>query len=572
MKPPLRFPLFEKGHSKSGSGRPQDPGPGTDAKSVTKPLGREADRSSVTHRNGDRHAKRHRLYQEDRRILLLKAGLVGVVAGLLGVIYQLAVQQTQVLSTAAAALANSESITGRIALVAAGSGIGSAAAWAIGKWAPESGGSGIPHVKAALLHLRVIRAVPLLVAKFLGGLAALLVGMSFGREGPTVQMGSSAGKLVGDLTKVPVRNRDSLVAAGAGAGLAAAFNAPLAGFLFVMEELKREMSALTYGAALIASVCAVAVTRYLLGQQPSFHLSSPGSPPLAELPAIALLGLVAGLAGVLFNKSLLAALEIRTRCSVPKWVYGAVVGAIASSALLFFPQVTGGGHQLAQKLLSGTFRPEHVLLTVALLFLAKLFMTASSYGTGLPGGIFAPILVLGSVLGFGFGMAVHQIWPGVQFSPEGFATVGMAALLAGSVRAPLTGVVLIVEMTAEYNLLYALLICAFVADLVAEAVKDKPIYEALMERDLRLSGSELHEDAEPLILEFLIEPNSLLDGRRIKSLKFPPGLVFATLERGSSRIVPSGNTVLRAGDSVSVLIEGDKPDLSLMLHESAKAP
>ena len=519
-----------------------------------------------------RQEKRNQLYKEQRGVQLLRAALVGIVAGTLAVLYQLCFTQVGAFSHWSADQVVKWPIIAQVGFMAVTGAVGSLASFLIGKYAPESGGSGIPHIKAALLHLRIIRTVPLILAKFAGGLAAIATGMSFGREGPTVQMGASAGKLVGDLLKVPQRNRDSLVAAGAGAGLAAAFNAPLAGFLFVMEELRREMSALTYGSALIASVCAVAVTRYTLGAKPSFQLASPGGAPLSVMPQVAILGLIAGLAGVLFNKLLMFAVDVRRRYKIARWQYGFVVGIVSGAALLYFPSITGGGHSLAESILSGNLRAPDLFLAAGLIFLGKLLLTSASYGTGLPGGIFAPILVLGSVLGFAYGLFVHKILPGTAFGVDGFATLGMASLLAASVRAPLTGVVLIVEMTSEYSLLYALLVAAFVADLVAEGLKDVPIYEALMERDLRLSGAEIHPDAEPILIELLIEPSSAMDGTRVKNLRLPPGAILATLQRGSSHVVPSGSTILRSGDMVTMMIEGDKPDLSLFIHRAAKAP
>lgn len=525
----------------------------------------------MAHLEGDRSGRRKELHRLSRRTHLLRAALVGVAAGLFGVLYQVGVGAVEGFSRQFAQSAR-ESWLGGVGVVVAAAGVGAVSTHLVGTFVPEAGGSGIPHIKAALLHLRRIRAVPILIAKLLGGFAALSTGMSLGREGPTVQMGSCAGKIVGDLTKAPRRGRDSLIASGGGAGLAAAFNAPLAGFLFVMEELKRDMSALTYGAALIASVCAVFVTRLLIGQHASFNLRSPGVPPLSELPVIAILGLVAGLGGVLFNKSLMAGLVVRDRLRLPRWLWGGLAGGAAMAALLRLPSIAGGGHELASHLLSGSFRPEHVVLSLSLLFLGKLVLTSASYSTGLPGGIFAPILAIGAVLGFGFGVVAHAVSPALRFSPEGYATVGMAALLAGSVRAPLTGVVLIVEMTGEYSLLYALLISAFVADVVADFAKDMPIYEALMERDLHLSGAEAHPDDEPILIEFMIEPNSAMDGRRVKNLRLPAGAILFTLERGSRHIVPGGSTVLQAGDTVSVLVEGDKPELSSSIHDAARAP
>lgn len=520
----------------------------------------------------EREQRRHDLHRALRRTSLVHAAIVGLIAGFLAVAFQVCVRGAESFSDAIAKTAQVQGPFGAAALILFCIVIGSAAAGLIGRLAPDAGGSGIPHIKAALLHLRIIHPIRLILAKFAGGLAALAIGMSLGREGPTVQMGASVGKLVGDVLRAPRRGRNALLAAGAGAGLAAAFNAPLAGFLFVMEELKREMSALTYGAALIASVCAVAVTRFLIGEHPSFSLANPGGAPLSILPLAAMLGIVAGVAGIAFNKALIGALEFRRIFKVPRWVYGGLAGLASAILLLHLPEVTGGGHALAERLLSAAsgFKPSVGM--IILLFAGKLLFTAASYGTGLPGGIFAPILVMGSLVGYGFGYVATSVSPGIPFSPPGFATLGMAAMLAGSVRAPLTGVVLIVEMTGEYSLLYSLLVSAFAASLIADALRDEPIYEALMERDLRLSGAEVHPDEEPFLLEILVEPHSTMDGRRVRYLGLPTGSILVTLERGSRHIVPGGATMLSAGDMISVMVEGDKPEISQTIHEMAKAP
>lgn len=516
--------------------------------------------------------ERNRLYKEQKGILLFRAALVGLLAGFLAVLYQAAFFQVQIYSRLAATHAKNWFWGGPILLVCCTGAIGAVSAYLVGRFSPECGGSGIPHVKAALLNLRQVHAGRIIVAKFFGGLAAIGTGMSFGREGPTVQMGACAGKIIADVLKVPYRSRNALLAAGSGAGLAAAFNAPLAGFLFVMEELKREMSAATYGSALVASVCAVAFTRYSLGQRPSFQFAGLSGAPLSALPAVAILGLLAGLAGVLYNKSLIAALDLRSKFRIRRWLYGLVVGCLAGIALLYWPAIAGDGHHLAEEILTGHLELSDLLLAAVLIFVGKLALTAISYGTGLPGGIFAPMLALGAVLGLAYGVVVHRIAPGMQFGVAGFATVGMASLLAASVRAPLTGVVLIVEMTAEYSLLYALLVAVFVADLVAEAVKDVPIYEALMERDLRVSGADLHVTDEPALLELLIEPGSQMDGTRVKHLRLPPGAILATLQRGSEHMVPGGSTMLQAGDMVTLMVEGDKPELNMAIHNASRAP
>src|SRR5579862_302072 len=283
----------------------------------------------------DRERRRHLLHGVSRRVILLYSAAVGILAGILAVAFQKSVEAAERLS-----ILVGQTVGHSTLLIAGFAGasavIAGIASYLVGRFAPEAGGSGIPHIKAALLHLRIIRPIRIIVAKFLGGLAALAVRMSLGREGPTVKMGASLGKLMGVLLKAPKRSRGALVSAGAGAGLAAAFNAPLAGFIFVMEELKREMSPITYGTALVASVCSVAVTRYLLGQEPSFHLPNPAPPPLVALAPIAVFGILAGIAGVAFNRALLASLALRTKLKAPRWLAGLVVGALSGILLLKF--------------------------------------------------------------------------------------------------------------------------------------------------------------------------------------------------------------------------------------------
>lgn len=516
-------------------------------------------RPNETHRRG--------LHQAQRRFVLLAAALVGVIAGALAVIFQSLVKLAEGASHRIAELET----YGPFLLVFVGISSGAFAGWITGRFAPEAGGSGIPHVKAVLMNLRVLRPMVLIPVKMIGGLSALVAGMSLGREGPTIQMGAAAGQVVAKVFKAPRRSYATLIASGAGAGLAAAFNAPLAGFLFVMEELKREMSTLTYGAALISSVCAVAVSRLELGQETSFNLSNPSPIALRALPLVILVGLFAALIGVAFNKLTIKLISVREKLNVSRWLAGGIVGGIAAICLLLLPDVSGGGHHVAESILAGHF--DRSLGFLILVLAVKLALTSSSFATGVPGGIFAPILVLGALTGYILGILFANWFPSLGISPNIFATVGMAAMLSASVRAPLTGVVLIVEMTQQYSLLYALLCGAFVSYIVADLIRDTPIYEALLERDLHRSG-ELGKAPESAVpLDLMVEPDSYMDGRTIKTLNLPPGALIITIERNGAYIVPHGSTKLRYGDHITVLLGGEHSDAaSLALHDAAQGP
>ncbi|MDK3157947.1 chloride channel protein [Kamptonema cortianum] len=306
--------------------------------------------------------------------------------------------------------------------------------------------------------------------------------MALGREGPTVQMGAAMGQLVGEKSGSGDMERRNLVSAGAAAGLTAAFNAPLAGILFVIEELHGKITPNTFFGAFIACVTADTVMRLSLGQEPYFGLMNFDLMPLGLLPAFVLLGLFAGWGGVLFNKSMIIALDFfaAPRKGLPVWWPGAAVGAGVGLVAWFLPDAVGDGHKLWQMM----FEMRFAFGAIAGLFLLRFVMSVLCYSTGAPGGIFAPILVLGGFLGLALGMAAQIVFPDMGVNPVLFTVAGMGAFLTGSVRAPLTSMVLIVEMSGDYNLMLPLLVACLSAYGAAELTGDKAIYEALLERDI----------------------------------------------------------------------------------------
>jgi len=250
------------------------------------------------------HERERRHLREHRYVHFVRAAVVGGLAGGLAVLFQWALFYAERLRNSTLVNLHHYPSWGWAVLPAAGAVIGSFVGWLVSRFAPESSGSGIPHVEAVLWGLRPLRGRRVIPVKFAGGVLGIGAGLSLGREGPTVQMGAAIGKFVGDMLHVPRRSQGHLIASGAGAGLAAAFNAPLAGFIFVLEELQREFSPITYGTALIAALTAVMVTRAFTGQLPSFHIHGYPTPPLTALPLIALLGAMCGAVGVLFNRTL----------------------------------------------------------------------------------------------------------------------------------------------------------------------------------------------------------------------------------------------------------------------------
>jgi CIC family chloride channel protein len=413
-----------------------------------------------------------------RRHILPKALVVGIVAGLLASAFRFALATAE--SGRIALLSHYRPevrIPFAIALGAVGGGLG---LWLVRRFAPDAGGSGIPQLKGFVLGERSIEWRRLLPVKFLAGLVGIGGGLALGREGPTIQMGGATGLMVSEWFRVKPGEgeRKALIAAGAGAGLAAAFNAPLAGVMFVLEELAGNFTPIVFVSAFLASVAADVVGRILTGEMPVLPLHDMAAPNVSALPASLLLGVACGLGGVLFNRCLLKSLDLYGRLRWPSWCIGALAGAIAGCAGGIMPGVAGGGGLLAERALAG----EIALRWLPLLLAARFLLTMTSYGTGAAGGIFAPLLVLGALGGLAFGHTLHLVLPAWAAHPETFAVIGMGGLLTAIVRAPLTGIVLMIELTGKYDFMLPLLACCLVAYGVAEALHDTPIYEALRER------------------------------------------------------------------------------------------
>jgi CIC family chloride channel protein len=362
-------------------------------------------------------------------------------------------------------------------LCALGAGLG---CWLTQRLAPQTAGSGIPRVEAVLRsHLHPAGAL-MLPVKFFGGALSIGSGLAMGREGPTVQMGALIGRLIGDGLKRLVSEPWTIIAAGAGAGLAAAFNAPLAAVLFVVEELLHRFSARVFTAALVASITATIVLRLMLGNAPDFGTPRLDAISAVVLPEYLLLGLLAGFVGVAFNVSVLWTLRLADRAAGwPNGAKGFLVGAAAGLIAWFSPSVVGGGDNLTQFAITG----RTAFSFIAWVLLIRFVLTMASYGSGAPGGIFAPLLVLGALLGNAFAL-VNSEFRHLPFEPSAFAIVAMAACFTAIVRSPLTGVVLLLEMTGAWGLILPMMAASVTAYAIPELLRNPPIYDSLRERDV----------------------------------------------------------------------------------------
>ena len=424
-----------------------------------------------------------------RRHILPKALVIGLVAGLIASAFRRSLQWSELHRIAwLQELPRIGSLGLALAFGAIGGGI---CVWLVRRFAPEAAGSGIPHLKSVVLGEQQMNWKRILPVKFFAGLAGIGGGLALGREGPTIQMGGATGLMVSGWFRVKPGEgeRKALIGAGAGAGLAAAFNAPLAGVIFVLEELQGGFTPVIFVAAFLASVTADVVCRVMTGETPVFDLHGMPAPSLRALPVALILGVLAGFGGVVFNRCLVASLDAFDRLRHwPAFAVGSLAGLVVGFAAWIYPAVSGSGATLAERSIAGEIAVRWVLVLIA----ARFVLTMVSYGSGAAGGIFAPLLVIGALGGLAVGRAAHAVAPVWAVHPEIFAVLGMGALLTSIVRAPLTGIVLMIELTGQYDFMLPLLVSCFAAYGVAEALRDRPIYEALRERSLlRAAGAEV---------------------------------------------------------------------------------
>jgi chloride channel protein, CIC family len=491
--------------------------------------------------------------RQSRKLHLLRAAIVGICVGLVAIAFELSISVVEHFMLNLTHVSRF-SVIGWVLFILTCSFVGASVSWLTQYICREASGSGIPHVKAVLLHLREIRVIRLFFVKFFGGVLALGTGFSLGREGPTVHLGATVADGIAKFLKVPKKAKSHLIACGAGAGLAAAFNAPLAGFIFVIEELRRELSPITYGVAFVAAVTADAVTRFFMGSGPALNFTSFEAPEFSATWPMIAVGLIAGGGGILFNETLIKGIK-RTPESIPLPIRGAVVGAIIGIVTLIFPYATANIQRTFDHVLHITNGVEISVWIFIGYFTLKYILTIASYLTGVPGGIFAPMLIQGALLGVIVGRFFTWGFPETALPDGMYAMVGMCAFFAASVRAPLTGVVLISEMTGNFELLFILLVAALAAYLLGELIGGKPIYERLMEFGLRKPDAPTGDDDEAILVDITVEPHSKLDGASIREVQLPKGCLIITIRKEGKELVPHGNSTLNAGDELVVLLE-----------------
>ncbi len=441
---------------------------------------------------------------------------------------------------------------------------------ALVKYEPMASGSGIPQVKAIIMGLMKMRWLRIIWVKIVGGVAGIGYGLSLGREGPSIQIGAACAQGLSRLLGRTRMEERYLITSGAGAGLAAAFNAPLAGVIFSMEELHRNFSGVVLLPAMTAALTATFISRIFFGPDTIFTFYGLPRMPLEHVPYALLAAIMAGFAGVIFNYGLLNIPKFYNLPCFRGSLFLKLAFSLLCATILGFtlPQVLGGGNALVNKLAV----MQVSAATLGILIAAKFIFTLISYGTGVPGGFFLPMLVLGALTG---DLCAHGFtalgWLPAAVIPN-VIVVAMAAFFSASVRAPITGTVLILEMTGSFQHLMVLAMGAAVAYVVAELCGSQPIYEELMVRALKNKGNPALVTGERNLVEVAVCSGSLLDNKQIRHIKWPPQSVVIDVKRGQEELIPTGELLMHSGDFVYVLTDTEHEPAVRALGQEIVAP
>lgn len=359
--------------------------------------------------------------------------------------------------------------------------IGATLAATVVHWVPLSAGSGIQHVEAVYRGAARPPSLLLLPAKFIGGVLAIGSGLVLGREGPTVHMGAAIGAHAARRGGLHDRDVRMMQTALGGAGLAVAFNAPIGGALFTLEEATKSVHLRTVLATLFSAATAVACAHLILGDRPDFQVDPVAAPATTLVPVFIVFGLITGGLGALYSRLVLWFLDgVSALPRIPAIVKAAVIGALIGLVAFVDPRAVGGGDELTQLIVGGGA----LALPAALGYLlVRVVAGPLSYAAAVPGGLFAPLLAVGALWGVLFTGGLNMVVSHQSSSlVVPLAIVGMAAFFGAVVRAPVTAIVLVIEMTATTSLVVPMLAATAAAVLAAELLKSPPIYDSLRAR------------------------------------------------------------------------------------------
>lgn len=477
--------------------------------------------------------------------------LVGIMAGCVSVIYRLL-------------LNNAEKIMFRVIEFTKGNHfymfgwflILAAMGFLVGKlvaWEGMCSGSGIPQVQGEMKGYLNQKWWRVLISKIIGGTLCILGGLSLGREGPSVQLGAMAGKGLAKVTKTTATKERYMIACGSGAGLAAAFNAPLAGVMFSLEEIQKNFNSSMLVCVISGCVTSDFISKNIFGLSPVFDFHLEKILPLGNYWMLILLGVILGLCGAFYNFVMLKGQDFYGKLKIIPSEYRIILPFLAAGILGYIlPSVLAGGHAMIE-LITG----HRLLVSVMLvLLLVKFLFSAFCFGSGAPGGIFFPLLILGAYIGAIYGSLIIS---GTGIDPcyiTNFITISMAGFFTAIVRAPITGILLIAEMTGTFEHFLSLAVVCIISYIVAHLLGSEPIYESLLGRILTKNGMVENPGPDNKVLRsFAVGTTSIACGQKIKDVPWPDHCLIVTINRGQEEIIAKGSTEVHSGDALVALID-----------------
>ena len=451
---------------------------------------------------------------------------------------------------------------------------------------PLISGSGIPQVSGLLTKKVKFKWLGELITKFVGGILAIGAGMSMGREGPSVHLGALVGSGIKKLTRRSEVEEKYLVTCGASAGISSTFNAPLAGVIFSLEEIHKFFSPLLLICVMVASGTSNFVSRMILGSHTSFQYNFilPKDIPYYVIALVTVIFcIVIIITGRAFSYFLLLIQKYYRKINLNNYVKISIFMVIAYIVAVFFSDITGGGHELIEEM----FGKNVMLKTIIIILILKFFYTMLCYATSAPGGIFLPMLVIGALTGKVYGEVLNHYFSIPNEIIVHFMLLGMAAYFTAVVRAPITGITLILEMTGNFSYLYMLIVVCTITYIFTELLKMEPIYERLylnMFQKQILEENEENEkiqkhvkrleilekwwknkkfgigvrpDVKDKIVTLLIPvgANSEFDNKSVKDLKLPENLLIVSVRKSGKDIIARGDTPIQSGNQLVIITD-----------------
>lgn len=421
------------------------------------------------------------------------------------------------------------------------------------KWEVDSSGSGIPQIYAEVKGHMEADWAKVLFSKIVSGVLTALGGLSLGPEGPSVQIGGMAGKGVAKIFKGSKTDELRLILVGSAVGITAAFNAPLAGVIFVFEEINHGFDKTLVFIALVSAIVADFVSKVIFGQ--ATILSFPiYDIPLDSYWILIVLGFVIGILGYVYNIGMIKSSDLVNSLKIPSWLKFVLVFMVSGVVALTIPEISDGGHFMMDML--DVAVPS--LGVLAVLLVLKYIFSMFSFSSGAPGGIFLPILVLGAYIGAIFGSIAIPLFGLEHDLIYKFIVISMAGFFASTVRSPITGIVLLAEMSGSTGSLVAMIIVSLIAYVIPTLLGNEPIYESLYDRLLLKKNREyVKKPSKHVLSEYIVPLDCNYINFKIKDIPFPKNAIVVSVIRNGKYIVPTEDFNIQYSDQIQVLTDSN---------------